>query len=74
MSLQHQITRRRMKRRGPLGTVCGLLVACAVTLIGLAVGLEPHVILWRSFISAILIGSLVSFGMSVIYVANSSRP
>ncbi len=74
MSLQHHIMRRRMKRRGPLGTVCGLLVACGVTLIGLAVGLEPHVILWRASISAVLIGSLVSFGMSVIYVANSSRP
>ena len=73
MSLRRHVTRRRMKRRGPLGTVCGLLVACGVTLIGLMVGLEPHVILWRAFISAVLIGSLVSFGMSVIYVANSSR-
>ena len=52
MSLRRHVTRRRMKRRGPLGTVCGLLVACGVTLIGLTVGLEPHVILWRAFISA----------------------
>ncbi len=73
MSLKNQIVRRRMKRRGSLGTVCGLLTACAVTLMGLAVGLEPHVILWRAFASAILIRSIVSFGMSVIYVANTSN-
>ena len=73
MTLQNQVARRRMKRRGPLGRVCGLLTASAVTLIGLAVGLEPHVILWRAFVSAVLIGSLVAFGMSVIYVANTSR-
>lgn len=73
MSLRDQITRRRMKRRGSMGTVAGLLTACVVTLIGLAVGLEPFVILCRATVSAVLIGSLVSFGMSVIYVANTGR-
>lgn len=73
MSLRNQIARRRMKRRSSLGQVCGLLTASAVTLIGLAVGLEPHVILWRAFVSALLIGSIVSFGMSVIHVANTSN-
>jgi hypothetical protein len=72
MTLKHHIARRRINRRGPIGKVCGLLTACGVTLIGTAVGLEPHVILWRSLVSAILIGALVSFGMSVIYVANTS--
>jgi len=72
MSLANQIKRRRMKRRNSLGQVCGLLTACAVTLIGLAVGLEPDVILWRALVSGVLIGCLVSFGMSVIDVANAN--
>jgi hypothetical protein len=73
MSLRERMARRRLKRRGPIGKVSGLLTASAVTLIGLAVGLEPHVILWRAFVSGVLIGSLVAFGVSVIHVANVTR-
>ena len=73
MSLKHERMRRRLKRRGALAQVFGLLTACGVTLIGLAVGLEPHVILWRALVSAVLMGSLVSFGMSVIVIANVTR-
>jgi uncharacterized membrane protein YccC len=62
-----------MKRRGSFGMASGLLTACIVTLIGLAVGLEPYVILWRAAVSAFLIGAIVSFGMSVIYVANTGK-
>lgn len=73
MSLHHQIARRRLKRIGPLGRVMGLLTASLVSLIGLAMGLEPQVILWRAMIASVLIGSLVAFGMSVIHVANAKR-
>jgi ABC-type uncharacterized transport system permease subunit len=50
-----------------------LLTGAAVSLVGLSVGLEPHVILWRAVIAAILIGSIVSFGLSVIDLANVTR-
>lgn len=73
MSLETQIARRRLKRKGPLARVSALLTASGVSLIGLTVGLEPHVILWRSFVSALIIGTVVSFGLSVIYVANTTR-
>jgi hypothetical protein len=73
MSLETQIARRRLKRKGPLGKVSALLTASAVSLIGLTIGLEPHVILWRALVSAMFIGMLVSFGLSVIYVANTTR-
>ncbi len=73
MSLQSQIARRRLKRKGPLGRISALLTASAVALIGLTVGLEPHVILWRALIAAIVIGSIVSFGLSVIDLANVTR-
>lgn len=35
-------------RPRPWGRVCGLLVACYVTLVGSCVGLDPEVILFRS--------------------------
>lgn len=73
MKLENQIARRRLKRKGPLAKVSALLTASAVSLIGLAVGLEPHIILWRSFVAALLMGCLVSFGLSVIYIANTTR-
>jgi hypothetical protein len=73
MSLENQIARRRLKRKGPLAQVSALLTASIVSLIGLSIGLEPHVILWRSIVSATLIGTVVSFGLSVIYVANTTR-
>jgi flagellar biosynthesis protein FliR len=61
------------KRGSPMGTVAGLLTAFGVTLIGMAVGLDPDVILWRAVTSGVLIGFLISFGMSVIHVANTTR-
>ncbi len=63
---------RQRKRSQSWATACGLLTGCAVTLIGLTVGLEPHVILWRAVLSGLLIGSIVAFGMSVVYLANST--
>lgn len=73
MSLQNQIVKRRIKRLGPIGKVVGLLTAGFVSLIGLAAGLSPEVILLRALIASITIGSIVGFGISVIHVANTKR-
>ncbi len=73
MSLRHQIARRRLRRRGPIAMVFSVLTACGVTLLGLAFGLGPFTIFCRAVVSAILIGGLVSFGLSVINMANSPR-
>ena len=73
MKLKNQIARRRLRRKGPLGKAAALLTASLVALIGLSAGLEPHVILWRAFLAAVLIGVLVSFGLSVICAANNAR-
>ena len=73
MKLEHNLATRRLRRKGPLGTVSALLTASVVSLIGLAIGLEPHIILWRALVSAGLIGSIVSFGLGVIYMANNTR-
>ncbi len=73
MKLEHNLATRRLRRKGPLGTVSALLTASVVSLIGLSIGLEPHIILWRAFVSAVLIGSIVSFGLGVIYMANNTR-
>jgi hypothetical protein len=73
VSLQNQIARRRLKRKGPLAKIAALLTASAVSLAGLGIGLEPHIILWRSLLAAIFIGTLVSFGLSVVDLANVTR-
>ena len=73
MKLEHNLATRRLRRKGPLGTVSALLTASVVSLIGLAIGLEPHIILWRALVSVVLIGSIVSFGLGVIYMANNTR-
>ena len=73
MKLEHNLATRRLRRKGPLGTVSALLTASVVSLIGLAIGLEPHIILWRALVSSVLIGSIVSFGLGVIYMANNTR-
>ncbi|MFK7765628.1 MAG: hypothetical protein AB8B55_00195 [Mariniblastus sp.] len=73
MKLEHNLATRRLRRKGPLGKVSALLTASVVALIGLTAGLEPHIILWRACVSAVLMGSLVSFGLGVIYLANHTR-
>ena len=73
MSLKNQIARRRLKRRGPIATLMGILTASGVTLIGLAVGLDPFTILYRASISAVLMCAVVSFGLSVVDVANTTN-
>lgn len=71
MSLKSQIRQRRFRRRGPMGSACALLVGCVVTLIGVAHGMEPYVILYRAVISGCLFGMVVWFGLNVISLANS---
>ena len=73
MSLKTQTVTRRLKRIGPIGKVTGLLTASAVALIGLATGLEPHIIFLRALVASVLMGSLVAFGLSVIHMANAKR-
>jgi hypothetical protein len=48
-----------------------MCTASLVTLIGIMLGLEPHVILLRAAVSAIAVGSVLSFGLSVIQLANT---
>ncbi|MFN6206543.1 MAG: hypothetical protein ACK49R_08885 [Planctomycetota bacterium] len=48
-----------------------MCTASAVTLVGVMLGLEPHVILLRAAGSAILMGSVLTFGLSVIQMANT---
>ena len=73
MSLENQIARRRLRRKGPLAKVGALLTASGVALIGLSVGLEPHVILWRAVVAAIVIGMVISFGLRVVHLANTTK-
>ncbi len=71
MSLEQDLARRRLKRRGPIATSIAIMTACGVTMIGLCIGLEPFTILYRASVSATLLGLLVSFGLSVIDIANT---
>ena len=58
--------RRRNKAAFPAGMYAALLTAVCITLIGVIVNLDPAVILSRAAMSALIIGGLVSFGMSIV--------
>ena len=73
MSLRNDLVRRRLKRKGPISTVVSILTACGVTVVGLTVGLEPYTIFYRALVSAAILGCLVSFGLSVIDIANVTK-
>jgi hypothetical protein len=73
MSVESRTANRRLKRIGPVGRMSALLTASGVWVIGAICGLEPHVILWRSLIAALLVGAIVTFGLSVILMANTKR-
>lgn len=70
---QTQRARRRKRSRIPIGLHVGLLAAACITLIGVALGLEPAVILTRAVLSATILGSLVSFGTSVLGLTNAKN-
>ncbi len=44
----------------PWGRIVGLLTACSVTLIGVARGIDPGIILLRAAIAAVLLGLLAA--------------
>lgn len=48
--------RKNSERSTPWGRVCALLAACFATLVGVASGLEPDVILLRSLLAAVAVG------------------
>jgi len=61
MSIHSASTKRQPAR--PWGRAAGLLTGCAVTLTGVAIGLNPDVIAIRASCSGILIGTL-AIGMA----------
>ena len=61
----------RVRRTFPAGMFVSLLTGSIVTLVGIFSGLEPLVILVRSFVSAVVLGCLVSLGISIVRLANS---
>lgn len=77
MSTERLTRRQRLRRKSsfPAGMFAALLTAVCITLIGVAIGLDPFVILSRAVMSAILLGTLVSFGMSVVRLMHAeSKP
>lgn len=67
-------TRREAMRRQrsfPAGTLVALLTAIAVTLIGVALRLDSWAILTRATVSSVLLGMVVSLGVSVIRRADT---
>lgn len=65
------VRKPRRRRLGPVGTLGGLCTASIVTMVGILLGLEPHVILFRAAVSAVAMGSVLAFGLSVIQLANT---
>ncbi len=54
-------------KNAPWGRISALLAACAATLIGVARGLDPDVILVRAIVAAGLLGALTLVVRSVIH-------
>ncbi len=44
----------------PWGRASSLLAGCATTATGIGLGLDPDVILWRTTVSAVVVGAAVS--------------
>jgi hypothetical protein len=57
----------------PWGGVVALLTACAVTLLGVARGLDPWVILCRATLAACVAGSVVSIACSLVARLSKTR-
>ncbi|TWU02366.1 hypothetical protein [Stieleria varia] len=71
---EKKLTRRqrlRIKQSFPMGMYVGLLTGTFVTLVGVALRLEPFVIFVRSFSSSVLLGSVVSIGLSIVKMADT---
>ncbi|MGB7345733.1 MAG: hypothetical protein WBD20_16070 [Pirellulaceae bacterium] len=68
------MTRRsamRVKRSFPHGKFAALLTAAFVTLMGVYLQLEPLTILIRASVSAIVLGGVVSLGVSIVRLADA---
>ncbi|QDT10263.1 hypothetical protein [Planctomycetes bacterium K23_9] len=75
--MTNRIARRdamRAKNAFPYGKFVGLLTAAFVTLVGVYMQLEPITILMRSTVSAIVIGTVVSVGVSIVRLADAENP
>lgn len=65
--------RSRSNQRFPAGMFTGLLTAAFVVLVGVFLRQSPLVILIRSSVSAVLLGCIVSLGLSVVRIADSEQ-
>lgn len=65
--------RLRNQQAFPAGMFAGLMTAACVTLIGVLLGLESNVILLRAAISGLVIGSVVSLGVSIVRLADAEH-
>ena len=72
--IQNRLVRRRYRKGFPIGSLTALLTGSLAALIGVCSGLEPFVISYRSFISALLLGTIVTIGTSIVQLANVQRP
>jgi hypothetical protein len=61
----------RRRKSFPVGTYTALLTSALVTLVGVFLRLDPFTILSRAVGSALLLGLVVSIGVSVIRLADS---
>ena len=57
---------KRKPEKRPWGRMIGLLTACAVTLIGVAVGIDPDAILVRACVASVITGSLAATAAGVL--------
>jgi hypothetical protein len=63
--------RARLKNEFPAGRVAALLTGAGVVLVGVFVNLQPSVILVRALVSSLVMGFIVSLGISVIRMADA---
>ena len=63
--------RRRNRGKFPIGMYVALLTAVMITLIGVCMDFEPQVILSRAALSSVLLGLIVSFGVSIIRITDA---
>lgn len=64
---------RRAEQRTPFGALAAIITGCLVTLIGVFSDIEPFVVLIRTLVSSIAMGTLVSVGVSIIRAADLKR-
>ena len=63
---------RRNQKQRPIALMAAMFTACVVTLIGVFSNVEPLAVLSRAFLSATLMGVLMSIGLGIIRTANNN--